>query len=86
MGCGCSVIASDIPAVHDTVVHNQTGILVQPGSPQDLARAVIATLDDKTQCRKIAATARHKVEHEFDWEVTSEKFGRIFVDVSVVAQ
>ncbi|WP_045217648.1 glycosyltransferase [Desulfonatronovibrio magnus] len=81
MGCKCPVIASDIPAVHDTVIHNQTGILVQPGSPQDLAQAVITALDDTTMCRRIAAAARQRVEHEFDWEITVEKFGRIFVDV-----
>ncbi len=86
MGCGCPVIASNIPAVHDTVIHNQTGILVQPGSPQDLAQAVITALDDKSLCRKIAPMARHKVEHEFDWEITVERFKRIYEDVRVVAQ
>ena len=37
MGCGCPVIASDLPAVRDVINHGDNGILVEPNNSRVLA-------------------------------------------------
>jgi glycosyltransferase involved in cell wall biosynthesis len=37
MGCGCPVIASDLPAVRDVINHGENGILVEPNNSRILA-------------------------------------------------
>ncbi|WP_208596357.1 glycosyltransferase [Desulfonatronospira thiodismutans] len=78
MGCGCPVIASDIPAVHDTVIHNQTGILVRLGDPEVLARTVAGILDHPDQRSNMAKTAILKVLEKFDRDITAGKYLELF--------
>ncbi|WP_052507601.1 glycosyltransferase family 4 protein [Desulfonatronovibrio magnus] len=78
MGCKCPVIASDIPAVHDTVIHNQTGILVRLGDPEVLARAVAGILDHPDQRSNMAKTAMLKVLEKFDRDITAGKYLELF--------
>lgn len=44
MGCGCPVIASDLPAIKDSVVHEKTGLVFPPGDSTTLAQLIINTL------------------------------------------
>jgi phosphatidyl-myo-inositol dimannoside synthase len=46
MGCGCAVIASDLPAVRDVIQNGETGILVPPGDSRALAAAIRDALED----------------------------------------
>ncbi|MBW1767823.1 MAG: glycosyltransferase family 4 protein [Deltaproteobacteria bacterium] len=55
--CGVPVVATNVGGVPEIVRDNETGILVPPGSPGDLARAIIDLLnsEDKRQQMSIAA-------------------------------
>lgn len=66
--CGCPVIASDLPAVRDTIENGSTGILVQPGSADDLARAILGLFADRSLAEKLGANGRRSAKQQFDWE------------------
>lgn len=59
-----------IPALID---HERTGLLVDPGSPGQLAAAVNRLLDDPELCRSYGAAARARVEREFAWKVIAQR-------------
>lgn len=74
MGCGCPVIAGDLPAMHDSIIHGENGLLVPSGNPDALAEAILSALDDLDLCFRLAAEARKRVVQKFDWEVIAEKY------------
>jgi glycosyltransferase involved in cell wall biosynthesis len=78
MGCGCPVVASDLPAVRDTVEHENTGFLVPPGDKDELAGTVIRVLNSPGLMSSITAEARQSVVKRFDWEKSAENYTRLF--------
>lgn len=63
IGCGCPVIASDLPAVRDVLDHR-----VPPGRPDLLADAILALLArPREQTRAECAALRERALVRFDW-------------------
>lgn len=74
-GCGCPVVAGDVPAVHDVVTSPDIGVVVPAHRHEDLAAAVIATLeagrardDDRRRAQAVA---------HFDWDARARSYGAI---------
>lgn len=78
MGCGCPVIASDMPAIHDSLAHEESGWLVPSDNTQALADAIIGALNDPEFCNRLADEARARVARRFDWDVIAEKYGQLY--------
>lgn len=74
MGCGCPVIAGDLPALHDTVIHEENGLLFESGNSQALADAIIRMLADPDLCFRLAGEGRRRVVQKFDWEIVAGKY------------
>jgi glycosyltransferase involved in cell wall biosynthesis len=74
MGCGCPVIASDLPAVKDTIQHGKTGWTVTPGDSQALADRIITSLENSEETKEMARHARRKVVELFDWQVITDRY------------
>jgi glycosyltransferase involved in cell wall biosynthesis len=77
MGCGCPVIASDLPAIKDTVAHEKTGLVVPPGNSVALADIIIFALQYSEKIEEMADLALKRVVEKFDWNVVMEKYGRL---------
>jgi len=78
MGCECPIIAGDLPAIHDIVIHEENGLIVESENVQALADAIIRSLDSKDLRLKLAEKARMQVMERFDWEVIAGKYGKIY--------
>lgn len=74
MGCGCAVIASDLPAIHDSIIDGQTGLLAPQKDPAALAEKIISLLDDPAACRRLASQGRAYVLERYDWSITAAKY------------
>jgi phosphatidyl-myo-inositol dimannoside synthase len=70
---GKPVIGYDTGGVSDAVVNNETGILVEPKNPEEIAVSIISLLKDKDYAQKLGEQGRTRVENEFTWEVRAEK-------------
>lgn len=75
MGCGCPVIASDLPAIKDSMIHGKTGLVFPPGDSMALAQNIINALQHPEKQKKMAQRARQKILNEFDWKIITEKYG-----------
>lgn len=64
---GRPVIAGDSGGVRDAVVDGQTGLLVDPNSPQAIADAAISLLTDAARARDMGECGRARVTSEFSW-------------------
>ena len=61
------VIASDVGGLPDTVRHGETGVLVEPGSRDAVAQALIDLLKDAPQRRRMGAAGREWVIRNYTW-------------------
>ena len=64
--CATPVVASKIEG-YDDVVEEGTGVLVPPGDPAALARAVIRLLEDETRRCALGVRAREVAEARYAW-------------------
>lgn len=71
MGCGCLVLASDIPAVRDVILDGETGLLTTSGDINELSTNIkkIVSLPDKRQV--LAEKGREHVLKSYSWETTA---------------
>lgn len=66
MATGKAVVASDIEGVNETVLDNQSGLLVRPKDPSLLAEAIVGLSRDKDKRDQMGKRARKIVEERFD--------------------
>lgn len=69
MASGVPVVSSSVSGIPELVEHGRTGLLVGPGDPAALARAVEDLLTNSALSKRLAAAARRKMEDHFEcWE------------------
>src|SRR5206468_461751 len=68
MAAGVPVVASDIPANRDLVVHGQTGYLAPLDVRSAFARWTWALLDDPALAHRLGAAGQARVQAEFSVE------------------
>jgi glycosyltransferase involved in cell wall biosynthesis len=81
MAAGKPVISSAIGGTNEAVIDGQTGLLVPPGNPAELARAVTCLLSNPTLAAQMAANARARVEQEFSAEMMVQRVDAIYEEL-----
>ncbi|MGA2295364.1 MAG: glycosyltransferase family 4 protein, partial [Acidimicrobiales bacterium] len=73
MSCGVPVIATTGGALPEVVgVSGETGLLVEPNSPDALVAAIARLLDDATLRERLGRAGRQRVIERFTWQVTAK--------------
>lgn len=62
------IIATDVGGNSEIVINNETGLLVSPGSAEELADKMCYVLDNKKDTDKMSKNARKKYEESFDFD------------------
>ena len=78
MACGVPVVASDVCAIPEAVDNGVNGILIPPGSVDELANAICCLLSDSKLCRKIGDNARKTVLEKFDCDVNAIRTAEVY--------
>ncbi|MFH1332018.1 MAG: glycosyltransferase family 4 protein [archaeon] len=74
MACETPVVASNVGGISDTVIHNKTGIMVEPRKERAIAEAIIKLLEDKKLAKKLAENGRKHVMQNFEEHLVNKKF------------
>ena len=82
MACGVPVVASDVGAMLDTVVHDVTGRLVPPKDPDRLADAINLLLRDSFLRRSFGAAGRDRAKARYSWDRVAADTLRIYDTVA----
>lgn len=75
---GAPVIASDVEGIEEFLDHEETGYLVPPKSPGELADALTYTLDNPDEAARWGRNARRLVESEYSWEGVAERTDELY--------
>lgn len=81
MGCGCPVVASDLPAVRDVVEHQVNGLLFDAGNPLSLVVALRLILSDEPLAATLSESGRQSVLAKYDWSRIAKRYEAILAGV-----
>ena len=71
---GKPVIGGDVMGVPEAITDSETGLLVDPHDVHAIADAVIRLLQNPDEARRLGENGRRRVESEFTWRVSAQKF------------
>lgn len=73
MVAGKPVVAAATGGLKEIVAHNETGFLVEPANPDELADAIIRVLKDPELRYSMGLAARERVRRLFSWKSVVDK-------------
>jgi len=79
--CGKTLIASDIPAAREVVIHGQTGLLFRMGDVEDLAEQTLLAAGDPLLREKISRPAREHVLRHHNLDTIVEQYLALMRDL-----
>ncbi|MGR0320243.1 glycosyltransferase [Agromyces sp. ZXT2-3] len=83
MAAGCAVVASDVPGINEAVQDGANGVLVAPGSTEQLTAALDALIADPERRRRLGAGARETAE-EYSADAVGARYRELLGVVSGV--
>jgi len=78
MASGTPVIASNIAAIPEVVIDQQTGLLFEPSNEEDLAEKIKYLLNNEKIRKKLGEQARKISMSRFTWESSAKKLLEIY--------
>jgi len=78
MAMGVPIVATRVSAIPELLADRETGLLVPPRAPEDMARAMSRLLSDLELRRQIVASARRHVRHNFNNKVLINALAGLF--------
>lgn len=74
IGCGCTVIASDIPAIRTIVKDGENGLLVPQQNHIALSEKILFLLKEERIRVELSKNARDLVCKKYDWKVVGKNY------------
>lgn len=76
--CGCPVIASAVGGLANIVKDGQTGLLVEPKDPHDLALAMEAILTNNVLAKRMGRNAASYAQATFKWPSITDRVAGLY--------
>jgi glycosyltransferase involved in cell wall biosynthesis len=73
MACGRPAVCTEVASMPEVVVHDRTGLVVPPGDPAALGRAIDTLRRDPQLARRMGDAGRRRVLDRFRWEHVVER-------------
>ncbi len=83
MARGVPVIATRVGGIPDVIEDGVNGLLVDPGRPEPLARAIIAMLTDDALRSRLREAARTHVRKRYSTEAIIEDLGMLYRELGI---
>lgn len=78
MAAKVPIIATSVGALPEILEHERSGVLVPPGSPQELARAINRIMNDEELGREMTIQAHQKLLQQFNLRTMIGKYEKLF--------
>lgn len=78
MASGTPVVGSRVGGIKETVVHEWSGLHVNPGDPGSIAWGIDMTLSDQTWNRWMGKNGRKRVKEKYTWKKTANSTKSVY--------
>lgn len=82
MAAGTPCIASDIAGSRDLIVHNETGVLFQPGNDDELVGCIKKYMTDTEYAKRMSVNARTRVNQYHTLDIEAKAFSDLYMKMS----
>ncbi|HEY3699261.1 MAG TPA: glycosyltransferase [Spongiibacteraceae bacterium] len=79
MAAGCPIVATNVGGNSSAVIHEQTGLLVEPASPSDLIKSVVKLLSDSALRQQYAQAAKALFEQNFSAANMTARYQELYL-------
>ncbi|GEJ57619.1 glycosyltransferase family 4 protein [Anaeromyxobacter diazotrophicus] len=79
---GKPVVATRVGSIPEAVEQGESGLLVDPGAPEQLAAALIAVLGDPALRRRLGQGARRLAQTRLSWRSIAERTARLYEEIA----
>jgi D-inositol-3-phosphate glycosyltransferase len=86
MACGTPVVGSNVGGIKYSVKDGETGLLVNPHKPDELAGAVSELLSNPGRLNEMSANAIDRVNEHFTWAKVAEQINTVYRMIAPVAK
>jgi glycosyltransferase involved in cell wall biosynthesis len=81
IACGCFPVAGDLESIREWIAPNENGLLFDSNSPQSIANAIIAAIENKDLRKKAASLNNEMIstraEYKHNMEKVEEFYGKV---------
>jgi len=81
LGCECAVVATDLPAMQDILIDNETGLIVPQKNAMALANKVNYLLDNPALHLRLGKQGRKYVLERYDWEIITKRYDMLMENI-----
>jgi glycosyltransferase involved in cell wall biosynthesis len=78
MACARPIVAANLPVVRELVREGTDALLFTPDDPTDLARCILAILNDASLAQHLADSAARRVSKRFSWREAQKKLLKVY--------
>jgi len=78
MATGKPLVGTNVGGIPQIITDGETGILVPPRNPEELAHAIVSLLNDDGKRAAMGLNARKRAESEFSWQIIAGKTQNIY--------
>jgi len=78
MACETAVVASRIGGIPEVVVDGETGYLVEPANPEELAARINELVDDPELAARFGKAGRERAVEHFSWRAIAERTADLY--------
>jgi glycosyltransferase involved in cell wall biosynthesis len=81
MACGCAPIGSNVGGIPELIDHGRTGLLFEPGSPEDLAVQLEQLIASDALRQSFAAAAAERARTRFSMQINVQTNQAIYREI-----
>ena len=78
MACGKAMVSTNVNGIPEAIIHDTSGLLVEPKAPKQLAQAVLSILSDRPLKARLETAARTRVVDNFSEYVFIDKIQALY--------
>jgi starch synthase len=82
MACGTAVVGSRVGGIPEVVSDGETGLLVPPGEPPALARAINALVGDERRAAEMGRLGRKRAAADFGWDSIAAQTADLYAELA----
>jgi alpha-maltose-1-phosphate synthase len=82
MACGTAVVGSRVGGIPEVVADGETGLLVPPGDPAALARAINALVTDERRAAEMGWLGRKRAAADFSWDRIAAQTAALYAELA----
>ena len=82
MAMGLTVVASDVAAIKESVIHQESGFLFERGNPASLLSTLEGVMMEPKRAREVARRGRAHVKKLYTWEAAAKRLDDAYSTLS----